>query len=390
MVQRQCTYLQAGGGSLLSGTTRTERDSLGDVELPEDALWGAQTQRAVDNFTFGGGPMPRAFLGALGRVKQACALVNGELGRLDGAIARVVADAAEAVARGDYDASFPVDVFQTGSGTSTNMNANEVIATLAQRTLGIPVHPNDHVNMSQSSNDVIPTCIHVAARLELENALFPALRELEGVIVAKAQENAHISKTGRTHLMDAMPIRMDQEMGAWAAQVRDATARLHGVVPRLQRLAIGGTAVGTGVNAPADFGSRVAKELSKLCGVSFEPSDNRFRDMASQDTAVELSGQLRGLAVVLTKISNDLRWMNSGPQAGLGEITLPALQPGSSIMPGKVNPVIPEAVLMACARVVGHDASVAIAGQSGNFQLNVMLPLVADALLDSWFICAGY
>lgn len=367
----------------MNARTRTERDSLGEVQLPADALWGAQTQRAIDNFRFGGGPMPRAFIGAVGRVKQACALVNGELGRLDHAMAGAVADAAATVAQGDHDASFPVEVFQTGSGTSTNMNANEVIAALAQRELGVSVHPNDHVNMGQSSNDVIPTCIHVAARLELEDTLLPALQELENVIAQKARDNAHVTKTGRTHLMDAMPIRLDQEMGAWAAQVRDGTARLRGVAPRLQRLAIGGTAVGTGVNAPADFGPRVAKALTTLCDIDFESSDNRFRDIASQDTAVELSGQLRGVAVSLTKIANDLRWMNSGPQAGLGEITLSALQPGSSIMPGKVNPVILEAVLMACARVAGHDASIALAGQSGSFQLNVMLPLIADSLLDS-------
>ena len=362
---------------------RTERDSLGEIQVPSDALWGAQTQRAVENFRISARTMPRAFLRALGLMKQACATVNARLGHLDDDLATAIGRAAGAVASGDHDREFPVDVFQTGSGTSTNMNANEVIATLASQSIGRSVHPNDHVNMSQSSNDVIPSCIHLSALTQVSGVLLPAFDDLAETIQSRADENAGIVKTGRTHLMDAMPVRVDQELGAWAAQVRDARRRIHGVVPHLSRLAIGGTAVGTGVNAPADFGDRVVKELSTLTTLELTASDNRFRDMAGQDTAVELSGQLRGAAVVLTKIAGDLRWMNSGPVAGLGEISLPALQPGSSIMPGKVNPVIPEAVLMACARVMGHDASVAIAGQSGNFQLNVMLPLIADSLLDS-------
>ena len=369
--------------------TRIEHDSLGAVEVPVDALWGAQTQRAVNNFRFAGGPMPRAFLRALGLVKQACARVNADLGLLPAETAAAVAAAADQVARGEHDGQFPVDVFQTGSGTSTNMNANEVIAALAAQALGRAVHPNDDVNMCQSSNDVIPTCIHVAAALEVEGTLLPSLAHLEATIMAKARESAGVVKTGRTHLMDAMPVRVEQEMGAWAAQIRDCAERIRAVMPRLSRLAIGATAVGTGVNAPAEFGQQVARALSQQCGIAFQASDNYFRDLACQDTAVELSGQLRTLAVALMKIANDLRWMNSGPLAGLAEVRLPALQPGSSIMPGKVNPVVPEAVAMVCARVMGNDTTVAVAGQSGNFQLNVMLPVIADALLESVLLLAA-
>ncbi len=373
----------------MTAKTRIERDSLGEVQVPAGALWGAQTQRAVDNFPLGGGPMPRAFLRALGLVKQACAEVNAELGLLDGGIAAAVADAAAAVARGEHDGEFPVDVFQTGSGTSSNMNANEVIAALASQSSGQAVHPNDHVNMAQSSNDVIPTCIHLAAELELNERLLPALAHLEATIARRAADLAGVVKTGRTHLMDAMPLRMDQELGAWASQVRDAAARLRAVEPRLARLAIGGTAVGTGINAPAEFGSRVAARLATMTGLALESSGDHFRDLACQDTAVELAGQLRAGAVAMMKIANDLRWMNSGPLAGLGEIRLPALQPGSSIMPGKVNPVVPEAVAMVCARVMGHDTTVAVAGQSGNFQLNVMLPVIAASLLDAIALLAS-
>ena len=370
-------------------TTRIERDSMGEVQVPAQALWGAQTQRAVDNFRFSDRLMPRAFLRALGLIKQACARSNALSGQLPQAIAEAIIEASAQVAEGQHDAQFPVDVFQTGSGTSTNMNANEVIATLAGRSTGHPVHPNDHVNMCQSSNDVIPTCIHVAASLEVERALLPALRHLRGAIVNKAAMYKTTIKTGRTHLMDAMPVSVAQEMGAWASQISDCAARIVDVQPRLRRLAIGGTAVGSGINAPADFGSRVAAQLSIECAIEFVASDDHFRDLACQDTAVELSGQLRTCAVALLKVANDLRWMNSGPLAGLGEIRLPALQPGSSIMPGKVNPVIPEAVAMICARVVGNDATVALAGQSGNFQLNVMLPVLADALLDSIALLAA-
>jgi len=367
----------------MSDDTRIERDSLGEVAVPRDALWGAQTQRAVQNFPLGGRPMRRPFLRALGLVKEAAARVNADLGLLDAPRARAIAKAAAAVAAGEHDREFPVDVFQTGSGTSSNMNANEVIATLASRASGLAVHPNDHVNMCQSSNDVIPTCIHLSAALEVAEALSPALEHLAATIGRTANAVGDVVKTGRTHLMDAMPISFAQEMGAWASQVRDAAARLEATAPRLHRLAIGGTAVGTGINAPAEFAPRVVAALGTRTGLALTTSEDRFRDLACQDTAVELSGQLRAAAVAMTKIANDLRWMNSGPLAGLGEIRLPALQPGSSIMPGKVNPVVPEAVAMVCARVMGNDVTVGIAGQSGSFQLNVMLPLVADTLLES-------
>jgi len=366
---------------------RTERDSLGELQVPADALYGAQTQRAIDNFPISGLRMPRAFIRALGLVKAACALSNRDLGLLDAARCEAIAAAARRVADGEFDEHFPVDVFQTGSGTSTNMNANEVIAHLANETLGESpgerVHPNDHVNMGQSSNDVIPTAIHVSAALEIEQGLLGALAQLRQTIERRAAELAGVVKTGRTHLMDAMPIRLDQELGAWAEQINQGEARIRDSLPRLRALAQGATAVGTGVNAHREFGARVSAHLAEATGVAFEPMDNRFAGLSAQDAAVEMSGQLRTLAVALMKIANDLRWMNSGPLAGLGEIALPALQPGSSIMPGKVNPVIPEAVAMVCAQVMGNDATVAIAGQSGNFQLNVMLPVIAHNLLQS-------
>ncbi|MGC9008949.1 MAG: class II fumarate hydratase [Halothiobacillaceae bacterium] len=361
---------------------RIEKDSMGELKVPSDALWGAQTQRAVDNFHIGGRPMPRAFLRALGLIKAACAKVNAELGLLDPARAEAIQRAALQVAEGQFDEQFPVEVFQTGSGTSSNMNANEVIARLAS-TSEHPVHPNDHVNMGQSSNDVIPTAIHVSAVLEIQERLLPAIAHLRGTIERRGQAWKDVVKTGRTHLMDAMPITLGQELSGWAAQLAAAEARLRDSLVRLRALPQGGTAVGTGINAPEDFGQRVAAELFRLTGVPFASMDNLFMGLASQDAAVEASGQLRALAVALMKIANDLRWMNSGPLAGLAEIRLPALQPGSSIMPGKVNPVIPEAVMMACARVMGHDTAIGIAGASGNFELNVMLPLIADSLLDS-------
>jgi fumarate hydratase class II len=362
---------------------RLERDSMGTIKVPSDALWGAQTQRALNNFFISGIRFPRPFIRALGLIKWASACANEQSGRLERKMARAIQWAAQEVAEGRYDAHFPVDVFQTGSGTSTNMNANEVIATLASRRLGRPVHPNDHVNMSQSSNDVIPTAIHLSAALELTEQLLPALEHLRASIDAKASKLGRVVKTGRTHLMDAMPIRMDQEMSGWSAQISDGIQRLYATLPRLLQIAIGGTAVGTGVNAPKRFGSHVAAILSKKTGLAFRASDNFFKSLSSQDAAVELSGQLKTIAVAIFKIANDLRWMNSGPFAGLGEIELPALQPGSSIMPGKVNPVIPEAVAMACVRVMGNDTAIAVAGASGNFQLNVMLPLVALGLLES-------
>jgi fumarate hydratase class II len=368
---------------------RTERDSMGELKVPEDALWGAQTQRAVDNFPISGLPMPRGFVRALGLVKWAAAGANAELGLMPSRKAMAIQAAALEVADGKHDAHFPVDVFQTGSGTSSNMNANEVIARLATRRLGAAVHANDDVNMGQSSNDVIPTAIHVSAALGLHEALLPALAHLRKAIVKKAKATAGAVKTGRTHLMDAMPVTIGQELGGWAQQVANAEARLRAALPRLVRLAQGGTAVGTGINAHPKFGRKVAVLLGERTGVKFTQSANLFESLSCQDTAVEVSGGLKALAVALMKIANDLRWMNSGPLAGLGEISLPSLQPGSSIMPGKVNPVVPEAVTMVAAQVIGNDATVTIAGQAGNFQLNVMLPVVAHNLLQSIELLAG-
>jgi fumarate hydratase class II len=362
---------------------RSARDSLGEVRIPAGVLWGPQTQRAVDNFGLSGLRMPAPFIHALGLVKWAAAEANAELGELDAAMAAAIGAAALEVAAGTHDAQFPVDVFQTGSGTSSNMNANEVIAELASRRLGATVHPNDHVNRGQSSNDTVPTAIHVALSLELQQRVLPALAGLAAAIGSAAVRAGAQLKTGRTHLMDAMPMRVSRELGAWRSQLLDCIARLHESDRRLRRLAQGATAIGSGVNAPAGFGARVAAGLSRRTGLQFETAPDPYAALAAQDTALEFSGQLRVTAVCLMKIANDLRWMNSGPLAGLGEVTLPALQPGSSIMPGKVNPVIPEAVAMACAAVIGHDAAVAVAGQSGNFQLNTMLPLIAHALLQS-------
>ncbi|MEJ2359863.1 MAG: class II fumarate hydratase [Gammaproteobacteria bacterium] len=368
---------------------RTERDSMGELQVPQDALYGAQTQRAIDNFPISDLRMPRAFIRALGLIKAACASANTELGLLDDKIAAAIQQSAQSVAGGEYDSQFPVDVFQTGSGTSTNMNANEVIARLASDKLGKPVHPNDHVNMSQSSNDVIPTGIHVSACLEIEEKLLPALAHLNNTIEIRAQELATVTKTGRTHLMDAMPVTLGQELGAWASQIKQGMYRIQASLTRMRALPLGGTAVGTGINAHPEFGPRVAKALKLHTGFAFTPMENLFVGLASQDAAVEMSGQLKTVAVSLSKIVNDLRWMNSGPLAGLGEIALPALQPGSSIMPGKVNPVIPEAVAMVCAQVIGNDATITLAGQAGNFQLNVMLPVIAYNLLQSIEILAN-
>ena len=367
---------------------RIERDTMGDLEVPADALWGAQTQRAVDNFLISNLRMPRAFIRALGLIKQAAAEANQELGELDAACAAAIGKAAGEVAQGRHDAQFPVDVFQTGSGTSSNMNANEVIGHLASRHLGKPVHPNDQVNRGQSSNDVIPTAVHVSAALVLQEELLPALRHLADTIGVKAKSLQDVVKTGRTHLMDAMPVTFAQELSGWQAQIENDIARLESVRPRLLALAQGGTAVGTGINAHPRFAARFAARLAHLTGLDFRPSSNYFEALSSQDTALELSGQCKVAAVSLMKIANDLRWMNSGPLAGLGEIALPALQPGSSIMPGKVNPVIPEAVTMVAAQVIGNDATIAVAAQSGNFQLNVMLPLVAYNLLQSLALLA--
>jgi fumarate hydratase class II len=367
----------------MARTTRTEKDSLGELQVPAEALYGAQTQRAVQNFAISGLRMPRDFIRALGLVKAAAAEANAGLGHLPKGLAAAIRDAALQVAAGDLDGQFPVDVFQTGSGTSSNMNANEVIATLATRRLGKPVHGNDQVNMGQSSNDVVPTAIQVAAMLACREQLLPALKHLRATLDRRARGLARVTKTGRTHLMDAMPLTMAQELGTWSAQLSSGIERIEDSLKRMRRLPIGGTAVGTGINADPRFGKKVAVALSALGGTRFVQAGNLFEGIASQDAAVELSGQLNVLAVSLMKIGNDLRWMNSGPLAGLGEIELPTLQPGSSIMPGKVNPVIPEAVCMACAQVMGNHATVTIAGASGNFQLNVMLPVVAHNLLQS-------
>src|SRR5579859_3826798 len=362
---------------------RVEHDSMGPLDVPTTALWGAQTQRAIQNFPSSGLKMPRTFIRALGLIKHAAAAANHELGDLPEPMARAVQAAALDVALGRCDDQFPVDVFQTGSGTSSNMNANEVIATLSSRALGAPVHPNDDVNMGQSSNDVVPTAIHVGAALLLTEQLLPALGRLSEVLAVRADEFRDVVKTGRTHLMDAMPMTLAQELTGWRSQVDKGGARLQSVLPRLLQLAQGGTAVGTGINARPLFGAAVARHLAQTTKLKFVPSDNYFEALSCQDTAVELSGQLKVLGVTLMKIANDLRWMNSGPLAGLGEIALPPLQPGSSIMPGKVNPVVPEAVTMIAAQVIGNDAAITIGGQSGNFQLNVMLPLIAYNLLES-------
>jgi fumarate hydratase, class II len=367
----------------MTATTRVERDSMGVLEVPASALWGAQTQRAVQNFPPSGLKMPRAFIRALGLIKHAAAAANAEFGDLPAAQAGAIQAAALEVAAGRHDDQFPVDVFQTGSGTSSNMNANEVIATLASRSSGLKVHANDQVNMGQSSNDVVPTAIHVAAALILGEALLPAVVHLRDMLEKRAGEFTDIVKTGRTHLMDAMPITVAQELGGWCAQVDNGRARLESVLPRLHALAQGGTAVGTGINTRPEFGRVFARHLSAQTQLPFAPSANYFEALSSQDTAVELSGQLKVLAVSLMKISNDLRWMGSGPLAGLREIALPALQPGSSIMPGKVNPVVPESVTMIAAQVIGNDTTITVAGQSGNFQLNVMLPIIAYNLLQS-------
>ncbi len=362
---------------------RIEHDSMGELEVPADALWGAQTQRAVLNFPVSGQPLPREFIRALGLVKAAAAQVNGDLGLLGKGASASIRKAAMAVSKGEHDDQFPVDIYQTGSGTSSNMNANEVIATLATRAGRSKIHPNDDVNLGQSSNDVIPTTLRVSAQMAVVEMLLPTLKHLRKTIDRRARALDKVTKTGRTHLMDAMPLTFGQELGTWSAQLASAQARIEDTLQRVRRLPIGGTAIGTGINADPRFGKAMAKALSAMAGMRFESADNKFEGLASQDDAVELSGQLNTLAVALMKIANDLRWMNSGPLAGLGEVELPALQPGSSIMPGKINPVIPEATAMVCAQVIGHNTAITVAGQSGNFQLNVMLPLIATNLLES-------
>jgi len=362
---------------------RIEHDSMGEVRVPADALYGAQTQRAVDNFPISDMRFPRPFIRALGMVKGAAAAVNQDLGLMDPEMSAAIQQAAKEVEEGKWDDQFPIDIFQTGSGTSTNMNANEVIANRATQILGSKVHPNDHVNMGQSSNDVIPTASHLSASLTVAEELLPALQHLHDALVKKAAEVDHVVTTGRTHLMDATPIRMGQELGGWAAQIEQGVERVQATMPRVHELALGGTAVGTGLNAHPEFGRRIAAELSKRTGLPLKTSRNYFVSLSSQDATVELSGQLKTVAVSLMKIANDLRWMNSGPVAGIGEIALPALQPGSSIMPGKINPMIPEAMTMVCAQVIGNDLVVTMGGQAGNFQLNVMLPVAIYNLLQS-------
>ncbi|GAA1234762.1 class II fumarate hydratase [Prauserella halophila] len=362
---------------------RIEHDTMGEVRVPADALYRAQTQRAVENFPISGGTLERAQIRALGLLKAAAARVNARLGVLEGDLAAAIAQAADEVAEGRHDDHFPIDVFQTGSGTSSNMNANEVIATLASRALGRDVHPNDHVNASQSSNDTFPTTIHVAATEAVLTEVVPALEHLATTIEQRAAEWSDVVKSGRTHLMDAVPITLGQEAGAWATQVRFGIERLRSGLPRLGELPIGGTAVGSGLNAPAGFGSAVADELAKVTDLPLAEARDHFEAQASQDGVVETSGHLRTVGVSLNKIANDLRWLGSGPRTGLAELALPDLQPGSSIMPGKVNPVIPEATLQVVAQVIGNDAAVAFAGSQGNFQLNVNLPVIARNVLES-------
>jgi fumarate hydratase, class II len=368
-----------------TGKTRIERDSMGEMKVPAEAMYGATTARAVENFPISSLRYTREMIRALGLIKKAAAQANTELGLLEENKANLIREAAQEVAEGKWDDHFPIDIFQTGSGTSTNMNVNEVIATRAAQIAGTerPVHPNDDVNMCQSSNDVIPTSIHVSTGLAIQELLFPAMDHLHATLLKKAEETKDIVKMGRTHLMDAMPVTVGQEVGGWAAQVRQCRDRIESTLPRLYQLAIGGTAVGTGINAHPEFASRVAAELVNETGLALREADNHFEAQATQDTAVEVSGQLKTYASALMKIANDLRWMNSGPQGGLGEIKLPALQPGSSIMPGKVNPVIPEATMMVASQVIGNDATITTSAHHGNFELNVMLPVIGYNLVQS-------
>ena len=362
---------------------RVEHDSMGEIHVPKHAKWRAQTQRAVENFPISGATLERSHIEALARIKSAAATVNASLGVLDKDVADAIVSAADEVSRGDRDEHFPIDVFQTGSGTSSNMNANEVIATLATERLGREVHPNDHVNASQSSNDVFPSSIHIAATAAVVRDLIPALHHLEASLSRKAQEFAPVVKSGRTHLMDATPVTLGQEFGGYAAAVRYGIERLEATLPRVAELPLGGTAVGTGINTPPGFPAKVIAEVAGATQLPLTEARDHFEAQGARDGLVELSGQLRTIAVSLTKVSNDLRWMGSGPRTGLAEIALPDLQPGSSIMPGKVNPVIPEAVCMVCAQVIGNDAAIAFGGAAGSFELNVMLPMIARNVLES-------
>jgi fumarate hydratase class II len=362
---------------------RIEKDSMGELQVPGDALYGAQTQRAINNFPISGLTLPPAFIKTVTLIKQTAAKVNIELGVLDDARGQAIIQAAEQIIQGEHSDQFPIDIFQTGSGTSTNMNVNEVLAHLATEISTETVGANDHVNMGQSSNDVIPTAIHISSALECQRQLLPALEHLAVTLETKATACKEFTKTGRTHLMDAMPMTLEQELGAWALQIRNGIDRINSALPRVQKLAQGGTAVGTGINAHPEFAAKFADTMTAVTGIAFSPNDSFFESLSCQDAIVELSGQLKTIAVSLMKIANDLRWMNSGPLAGLGEIELTALQPGSSIMPGKVNPVIPEATAMVAAQVIGNDATITVAGQSGTFQLNVMLPVIAYNILQS-------
>ena len=371
-------------------TTRSESDSMGELKVPADALYGAQTQRAVNNFPISGRTMPEAFIRALLQAKSAAAQANAQLDLLPKKMANAISDSvSQLLSEAGMMRHFPVDVFQTGSGTSTNMNTNEVLSTLASKMMGQTVGANDHVNYGQSSNDIIPSCIHISAAMELDSHLLPALKHLLKVIKHKAGEVDHHIKTGRTHLMDAMPVRMSQSLLSWASQIEQNIEFIDAIRPKLQSLAQGGTAVGTGINAHEGFALEFNRQLSLKTGLTFTPASNLFTHIGTQDIAVSLSGQLKTTAVSMMKIANDLRWMNSGPLAGLGEIELQALQPGSSIMPGKVNPVIPEAVTMVAAQVIGNDSAITIGGQAGNFELNVMLPMIADNLLSSISLLAN-
>ncbi|MGW0228753.1 class II fumarate hydratase [Actinopolymorpha singaporensis] len=362
---------------------RIERDTMGEVRVPAKAKWRAQTQRAVENFPISGSTLEAQHIRALALIKGAAAKVNAELGVIDADLAKAIQEAAAAVAAGAHDAHFPIDVFQTGSGTSSNMNTNEVLATLATEALGRAVHPNDHVNASQSSNDVFPSSIHIAATYAVLNDLIPALSHLSDALETKAAEFAEVVKSGRTHLMDATPVTLGQEFGGYAAQIRYGIERVEATLPRVGELPLGGTAVGTGINTPPGFAEKVIAELVETTGLPLREARNHFEAQGARDALVELSGQLRTIAVGLYKAANDIRWMGSGPRAGLGELALPDLQPGSSIMPGKVNPVIPEAARQVVAQVVGNDAAVAFAGSQGDFELNVMLPVIARNLLES-------
>jgi len=374
---------------------RSEKDSMGEMKIPSKFLYGASTQRGVENFPVSDLRFNRDFIRVLAVIKASCAEVNQKLGKLDGKIADAIKGAAQGIAEGKYDEHFVLDIFQTGSGTSTNMNFNEVAANIANLAVGStvgskkPVHPNDHVNMGQSSNDIIPTAIHVAAAVTCHEKLIPALKQLQGTLAKKAKDFDGIVKTGRTHLQDATPIRLGQEFSGYEDQVKKGVARIERALTTVYELAVGGTAVGTGINTDVQFGKLVSESLKKKLGVPFKEAENHFEAQASKDACVELSGALRTVAVSLTKIANDLRWLSSGPRCGIAELNLPATQPGSSIMPGKVNPVIPESLLQVCAQVQGNDLAIALGGQAGNFELNVMMPMIAHNLLQSISILAN-